>query len=69
MYFVQSLGQDFLNASVEILLVKVSLKEIPHYHFTAFFRATHTNWCLVFCTVCQSGYVISQVSPLGHVQI
>ena len=37
--------RKFLNASVEILLVKVSFKEIPHYHFTAFFAFVISTMC------------------------
>ena len=38
--------RKFLNASVEILLVKVSFKEIPHYHFTAFFAFVISTMCV-----------------------
>ena len=45
-HFVLVLSRKFLNASVEIFLVKVSFKEIPHYHFTAFFAFVISTMCV-----------------------
>ena len=49
--------RKFLNASVEILLVKVSFKEIPHYHFTAFFA-------FVISTMCGPVFAVAEKSRL-----
>ena len=46
MKFVHVLSRKFLLASVEIFLVKVSFKEIPHYHFTAFFAFVISTMCV-----------------------
>ena len=54
--------RKFLNASVDILLVKVSFKEIPHYHFTAFFA-------FVISTMCGPVFAVVEKSPLFLLRI